>query len=84
MHLVHLDLGIFSAVTAIKTEYWNKPDIEWDFQISVPQSVEPEFSKINKLSWWEQNGVFIKWSTIKISSKHCSFIFIIFLLLIAL
>lgn len=44
----YLHEAFFSAVTAFKTEYWNKPNLVPDLQVTVLQSVKLGFSKIKK------------------------------------
>lgn len=59
----YLHEAFFSAVTAFKTEYWNKLNLVPDIQVTVPQSVKLGFSKIKKDIQWrrshngEQKGI---------------------------
>lgn len=38
----------FSAMTAIKTKYWNKLNLEQDLEIAILQNVKLRFQKIMK------------------------------------
>lgn len=58
----YLHEAFFSAVTAFKTEYWNKLNLVPDIQVTLPQSVKLGFSKIKKDIQWrrshgEQKGI---------------------------
>lgn len=53
----YLHEAFFSAVTAFKTEYWNKLNLVPDIQVTLPQSVKLGFSKIKKnIQWRASHG----------------------------